>query len=211
MSAQAIRTTLSVRSESDLKRDLLKSDTASITIPEIDLELVAGTLGGKYTTLEGVLSDIKAQLSSLNPFALGDSSEAGQAAPFRDFLRRLDALIDGSRPFTFVLDDPLGNSFVWSELAEGQDEQLTVERYERTFEQNEELGLNDIDVEVDEYATAEDVAVYEAEMKRDVAEKGERAPQEQARKEAVERARLLEGVKEGKVGGRIHVSETEES
>ena len=211
ISAQAIRTTLLVRSADDLKRDILKSDTSSICIPEIDLELVAGTLGGKYTTLEGILSDIKAQLSSLNPFHMGDSSVEGEASPFRAFLLSLDALIEGTRPFTFVLDDPLGNSFVWTDMGEGKDEQLLVEKYERTWEQNEELGLNDVSVEVNEYATDEDVKVFEAEMRLDAEQKGDRAPQEQAKKEAGERARLLHGVKEGKVGGKIQVEETEES
>jgi zinc finger protein len=37
------------------------------------------------------------------------------------------------------LDDPCGNSYV--------DGALDVVRYERSFEQNEELGLNDIKTE----------------------------------------------------------------
>ena len=209
VSSHAIRTTLHVRTVDDLKRDVLKSDTSSVAIPEIDLELVAGTLGGKYTTLEGILNDVKTQLSSLNPFHMGDSSEVGAAAPFRAFLRSLDELIEGSRPFTFVLDDPLGNSFVWTELGEGKDEQLQVERYERTWEQNEELGLNDIDVDVNEYGTDEDVKVFEAEMKREADEQGVGVPEERRKKAAEERARLREGVKEGKVGGLIRVDETD--
>ena len=211
VSSHAVRTTLHVRSADDLKRDILKSDTTSVEIPEIDLELVAGTLGGKYTTLEGILNDIKSQLSSLNPFQLGDSSEAGEAQPFRAFLRSLDELIEGNKPFTFVLDDPLGNSFVWSELAEGADEQLRVERYERTFEQNEELGLNDVSVEVNEYATDDDVKVFEAEMKREAEQQPQTAPAEKVKREADEQTRLLEGVKEGKVGGRIQVQAHNES
>ena len=210
VSSHAIRTTLQVRTADDLKRDVLKSDTSSITIPEIDLELVAGTLGGKYTTLEGILNDIKTQLSSLNPFHMGDSSEVGEAAPFRAFLQSLDALIEGTRPFTFVLDDPLGNSFVWTELGEGKDEQLQVEKYERTWDQNEELGLNDVSVEVSDYATDEDVKVFEAEMKREAEHDEGEAPQVKAKKTADERTRLLEGVKEGKVGGLIRVKETED-
>jgi zinc finger protein len=39
----------------DLKRDLFKSETAGISIPELELELAHGTLGGVYTTVEGVL------------------------------------------------------------------------------------------------------------------------------------------------------------
>ena len=39
------RATLTCVDEGDLLRDVLKSDTAAVTIPELDLELVHGTLG----------------------------------------------------------------------------------------------------------------------------------------------------------------------
>lgn len=35
----------------DLARDMMKSDSASIIIPELELELQEGTLGSKYTTV----------------------------------------------------------------------------------------------------------------------------------------------------------------
>ncbi len=46
----------------DLKRDLFKSETAAIFIPEIELELSYGTLGGVYTTVEGVLEKVLSHL-----------------------------------------------------------------------------------------------------------------------------------------------------
>jgi len=51
------------------------------------------------------------------------------------------------RPFTIILDDPLANSYIQSLYAPDPDPNMTTETYERTFEQNEELGLNDITVE----------------------------------------------------------------
>lgn len=51
------------------------------------------------------------------------------------------------RPFTVVLDDPLSNSYLQNIYAPDEDPNMTVEVYDRTFEQNEELGLNDIRVE----------------------------------------------------------------
>jgi zinc finger protein len=47
--------TLNVESVEDLKRDLFKSETAGLKIPELELELSSGTLGGVYTTVEGIL------------------------------------------------------------------------------------------------------------------------------------------------------------
>jgi zinc finger protein len=50
-------------------------------------------------------------------------------------------------PFTLILDDPLANSFLQNIYAPDPDPNMTVELYDRTFEENEELGLNDIKVE----------------------------------------------------------------
>ena len=33
----------------DLSREVIKSETASIAIPEIDLDMEAGTLGGRFS------------------------------------------------------------------------------------------------------------------------------------------------------------------
>lgn len=56
--------------------------------------------------------------------------------------------MDGSKPITLILDDPAGNSYVQSFNDDGTpDVQLKVMKYERTFEQNEDLGLNDMKTE----------------------------------------------------------------
>ena len=59
ISKQGLKITLQVKTEDDLKRDLFKSDTASISIPEIEFEMGYGTLGGVYTTVEGLLEKVK--------------------------------------------------------------------------------------------------------------------------------------------------------
>ena len=50
------RYTLKVAEPADLQRDVLKSETAAISVPEIDLEVTTGTLGGLITTVEGLLT-----------------------------------------------------------------------------------------------------------------------------------------------------------
>ena len=52
-----------------------------------------------------------------------------------------------NKKFTFILDDPLSNSFIFPIEEEKNDERLNKEEYERTFEQNEDLGINDMKVE----------------------------------------------------------------
>lgn len=50
-------------------------------------------------------------------------------------------------PFTVILDDPLANSYLQNLYAPDPDPGMTSEVYERTWQQNEELGLNDMKVE----------------------------------------------------------------
>lgn len=54
--------TLKVLSPIDIKRDVFKSETASLEIPELELELQYGTLGGVYSTVEGLLEKIATNL-----------------------------------------------------------------------------------------------------------------------------------------------------
>lgn len=51
------------------------------------------------------------------------------------------------RPFTVILDDPLANSYMQNLYAPDPDPNMTIDTYDRTWEQNEELGLNDMKVE----------------------------------------------------------------
>lgn len=56
--------------------------------------------------------------------------------------------MQGERKVTIILNDPAGNSYVQSLTDDDTlDERLIIERYDRTFEQNEELGLNDMKIE----------------------------------------------------------------
>lgn len=63
MSEKGIKITLHFENEEDLKRDLFLSSTARIMIPEIELETSTGTLGGTYTTVEGILEKVHHFLS----------------------------------------------------------------------------------------------------------------------------------------------------
>ncbi len=62
VSEKGKRIVLTVATKSDLNRDIFKSDTAVVTIPEIGLELTPGTLGSFYTTAEGLVLKIKENL-----------------------------------------------------------------------------------------------------------------------------------------------------
>ncbi|KAF8094698.1 hypothetical protein N665_0355s0011 [Sinapis alba] len=137
---------LSVRNITDLSRDVIKSDTAGVKIPELDLELAGGTLGGMVTTVEGLVTQIRESLARVHGFTFGDSMDESKKNKWREFGSRLTKLLSLEEPWTLILDDELANSFISPVTDDIKDDhQLTYEEYERSWEQNEELGLNDID------------------------------------------------------------------
>ncbi|EGN96702.1 hypothetical protein SERLA73DRAFT_111372 [Serpula lacrymans var. lacrymans S7.3] len=155
ISALGKRITLKVIDREDLSRDILKSETSGLSIPEIDLVLQAGTLGGRFTTVEGILHQIYEELSD-KVFASGDSSIKDVNTEgrniFDSFLKNLKQygffkVANADRPFTLILDDPLANSYVQNLYAPDPDPNMEIMTYERTWQQNEELGINDMKVE----------------------------------------------------------------
>ncbi|XP_020488764.2 zinc finger protein ZPR1 [Labrus bergylta] len=138
------RITLNITDQSDMTRDVLKSETCAIRIPELELEVGMATVGGKFTTLEGLMKDIKDLTVSKNPFISGDSCSTDRMQKLREFGEKLDKVMSGEMKVHFVLDDPAGNSYLQNVYAPDPDPELTIEKYTRTFEQNEDLGLNDM-------------------------------------------------------------------
>jgi zinc finger protein len=61
-----------------------------VEIPEIRLELNQGTLGGRFTTLEGLLVQIKEELGERLPFALGDSVTLEKKKAFANLIENIN-------------------------------------------------------------------------------------------------------------------------
>lgn len=139
---------LKLESAEDMNRDVLKSETCTVEIPEIKLHLTTGSLGGRFTTIEGLLRQIKTELQDKVPFITGDSAVPERKATLDQLLEDIEKICCLELlPATIILDDPLGNSYVQNLCAPDEDPQLVIEEYERSFEQNEDYGLNDIKVE----------------------------------------------------------------
>mmetsp|Transcript_12023 Transcript_12023/g.17620 ORF Transcript_12023/g.17620 Transcript_12023/m.17620 type:complete len:297 (-) Transcript_12023:2076-2966(-) len=172
--------TLRVKCMEDLAREVLKSDTAGLSIPELDLKVTEGSLGGCYTTIEGLLNKIYCQLKLVYPLGISDASKkqhlnndiAGKSEPsssntlFCKFLQRLKSLANGeSFPFSIIISDPLSNSFIsplpkdvlalCKQAKEDNrscynnfvDKGIELEEFKRSYDQNEILGINDINTE----------------------------------------------------------------
>lgn len=138
---------LNITDASDMTRDLLKSETCSVHIPELEFELGMAALGGKFTTVEGLLKDIKDLIVAKNPFISGDSGTSERVQKLHEFGEKIDKVIAGDMNVRLILDDPAGNSYLQNVYAPEEDPEMTVEKYTRSFEQNEELGLNDMKTE----------------------------------------------------------------
>jgi zinc finger protein len=164
------RISLRVESINDMSRHVVKSDTACVAIPEIDFQVQESGLG-VYTTVEGLLVSVHDRLKEANPFASSSSSDGdddGSSSPsfsskqdkFEMFLSNLKSMAEGKRlPFTLIITDPVSSSFVGpipeeyggdivsvqitNQIETTTDTRITIEKFERSQEQNENLGLSD--------------------------------------------------------------------
>lgn len=147
ISLKGRRITLKLTGEEDLSRDILKSETCHLRIPEIDLELQMGTLGGRFTTIEGLLTQVYTELEERVPFSSGDSAPEDKKIIFKALLDKIKAICSGEFLCTVVLEDPLANSHIQNLYAPDPDPNMTIEEFDRTAEQDEDLGISEMKTE----------------------------------------------------------------
>ncbi|CCE85214.1 Piso0_004796 [Millerozyma farinosa CBS 7064] len=138
------RISLKVTDPEDLARDILKSETCGLSIPELSLDLAPGTLGGRFTTIEGLLNQVYEELHTRVFTQTSDSMDDASKSRWTTFFARLQDAIEGKIPFTIIMIDPLASSYIQNVYAPDNDPNMTIEDFERTDEQNEDLGLNDM-------------------------------------------------------------------
>ena len=149
--AQGKRIWLTVKDPKDLSRDLLKSETCYMKVPSCSLEVQPGTMGGRFTTVEGLLTQVRNDLRSSifdvdggSNAGGGDSMSSNQKEAWDGFFSQLDKAIRAEVEYEILLEDPLANSYVQSFTAPEPDPQLRTEDYDRTGEEEEDLGLADM-------------------------------------------------------------------
>uniref|UniRef100_A0A480TX95 Zinc finger protein 259 n=1 Tax=Sus scrofa TaxID=9823 RepID=A0A480TX95_PIG len=136
---QGVRYTLTVRAQEDMNREVVKTDSATTRIPELDFEIPAFSQKGALTTVEGLISRAISGLEQDQPTRR--ANEEAVAERIDKFIVKLKELKQVASPFTLVIDDPSGNSFVENPHAPQKDESLEITRYSRTLQQEEMLGL----------------------------------------------------------------------
>ncbi|KAF5253178.1 hypothetical protein FANTH_1883 [Fusarium anthophilum] len=144
---------LEVSDGADLARDILKSETCALECPELKLQVNPGTLGGRFTTVEGLLTQVRGDLHSQifegdGSGQGGDSLASDEKSEWEAFFDGLDTAIRGEKPFTIILTDPFASSYVQPLVdPPAPDPKIHREQYTRTDEEEDELGLKDMKLE----------------------------------------------------------------
>ena len=148
---------LHVKDAKDLGRDILKSETCLLKIPECRVEVTPGTMGGRFTTVEGLVTQIRDDLKG-SIFDVGEDEVSTDSMPsdtkkeWGTFFAQLDKAVKGEIQYTILMEDPLGNSYC--QLLDlddsGNDPKVRTQEYERTEEEEEELGLADMKTRLNE-------------------------------------------------------------
>ncbi|CAL8336934.1 unnamed protein product [Merluccius merluccius] len=136
---QGVRYSVRVASRRDLDREVVRSDSAAVRIPELDFEVPAFTQKGSLSTVEGLLDRAVAALEQ-DQAARRDACP-DVAARIDQFVARLRRLKAARDPFTLVVEDVSGNSFVENPAAPQRDDAMTVTHFTRTAEQDALLGI----------------------------------------------------------------------
>jgi zinc finger protein len=125
-----------------MNRNVVKSEHAVIRIPELDLEIPSQTQKGTVNTVEGFLQKTIEGLNDLQEERR--KYDPATAAKIDEFIQKIQEFIDGRRfPFTFILEDPSGNSFIQNPNAPNKDTYMKTTFYPRTTEDYMQMGYNE--------------------------------------------------------------------
>lgn len=138
---------LHVTDPTDMNRDVLKSHTCSFAIPELEFEMGGAALGGRFTTVEGLMNNVMEEIEKNSVWGGSDAVAPDINQRLAKFKTRFADCVSAKTDFTLVLDDPAGNSYLQNVYAPDEDPEMKVELYTRDWDQNEDLGLNDMKVE----------------------------------------------------------------
>jgi zinc finger protein len=145
------RMTLTIRDVEDLNRAIVLSDSAGVSIPDLELEQQEGGFDGIITTVEGLLRKLLTRLDNVIPFG-SEPAVGGNATTdiqvqqrYMAFLSKLRSLSEGRHfPFKLVVNDPLSASHIGPRPDSPQfdtNDGLVIEQTERSSNLDESLGV----------------------------------------------------------------------
>lgn len=132
---------LVVTDEDGLNRSVVKSEFATIRIPELDFEIPPQTQKGSIKTVEGFLLSTIEGISELQEERR--KYDPAVASQIDAFIARITSFREGKNfPFNFEVVDPSGNSFVQNPNAPNIDVACVYEKYVRSVEDYQTMGYN---------------------------------------------------------------------
>lgn len=133
------RIQLEILKPDDLNRRIVKSDRTSVKFVQLDFEIPSASQKGEVTTIEGIINRSIAGLQQDQVLRRIQHPEVAQQLD--EFVGKLEHLKLVETPFTIVFEDISGNSRVENPHAPNPDPQCSMTHFNRTQEQNHELGM----------------------------------------------------------------------
>lgn len=137
--ARGVHQKLFVKSQNDLNRQVVKSETATVRFEELDFEIPPTSQKGILSTIDGIISRAIDGLNQQQPLRKIEHEELYNQ--IEKIISVLQDYFDNKQHFTFSIDDPAGNSYVENLCAPKSDPQLQITYYKRTAAQSEAIGL----------------------------------------------------------------------
>ncbi|KII69116.1 Zinc finger protein ZPR1 [Thelohanellus kitauei] len=127
---------LKVTKKSDLNRTIVRQFSAVVAIPEIEFELKPFCTDGNLVTVELFLLRCIEGFDHILKEQDQDSESYSKIMSIRQQLKEMK---NYERPFTLILDDPSGNSFI--ECPNLPDPEIWSLEYMRTWDEDIKIGI----------------------------------------------------------------------
>lgn len=112
---EPVRFTMRVESPEDLDARVIRSTSGTIRIPEMGIDIEPGHTSESYVSnIEGVLDRIEDVLGMVSRW---EDEPPGTIERAHELIEALEQARRGEMGFTFIIEDPLGNSAIISEKA----------------------------------------------------------------------------------------------
>ncbi len=106
---EAVRYVMRVEKPEDINARVVRSTSGTIRIPELGVSIEPGPASESFiSNIEGVLARVKGVLEGL---------EYDKKEEVKNRLEELDKAREGKKRFTFIIEDPFGNSAVLDKKA----------------------------------------------------------------------------------------------
>jgi zinc finger protein len=132
---------LKVVNDFHISRNIVKSEFGTIKVPELDLEIPPMTQKGSINTIEGILMKTIEGVSEMQEERR--KYDPATAAKIDAYIAKLEEYRQGKHyPFTMILDDPSGNSFIQNPSAPSKDPYMVLDSYRRSIADFEFMGYS---------------------------------------------------------------------